>query len=318
MKNDCQKSKKSFQTAAEIKTELDSELKSIRPDNLNKAKELKEEISLSVEFLWKKLPVMEKVAEKIFGEDFCGSKAVEKVFGRKFAPKELPKIKFSLAELMLAKELGQVMILRIDKDGDGKDITMDNINKRLQSYIDLHTGTPFEVKKGPFYTSETPRLSWALISNGIVPESTFKTRFEQIETLMDFVEDKIIMAGVGGEYVLYGEDEVEAREDFRQNEKRIRGIPLAAGLTLQEAVWNLEANDLLMHTPIELIYDLFLYFKNTGKKLLKSHEACVKVSGNESHFAGIGDIDLNEKINFHLTNPNAAYMELGVMLSRKR
>ena len=61
-------------------------------------------------------------ARELLGEDLIGPEEIEKTWGVR--PEEIPDIPFSREELERAKEMGQMLLLRVDRTEDGKPMSM--------------------------------------------------------------------------------------------------------------------------------------------------------------------------------------------------
>ena len=68
-------------------------------------------------------------AKELFGEDLLGPEEIEKTWG--FRPDEIPEIPFSREELERAKEMGQMLLLRVEQTEDGKPMSLETINDIL-------------------------------------------------------------------------------------------------------------------------------------------------------------------------------------------
>src|SRR3989339_855277 len=93
-------------------------------------------------------------AKELLGEDLIGPEEVEKTWGVR--PEEIPDIPFSREELERAKEMGQMLVLRVDRTEDGKPMS-------LEAMIDIIQKRWDEEGKGKLlYTSD----GWKDSENG--------------------------------------------------------------------------------------------------------------------------------------------------------
>ncbi len=82
-----------------------------------------------------------KSAQEIMSKDFLCPEAIAKAFpGITLETKNIPNIPFSKEDLLRAKELGQCLILHVDKAPDGAPMTM-------QKIIELRQGMTGDGKK---------------------------------------------------------------------------------------------------------------------------------------------------------------------------
>ena len=111
----------------------------------------------------------EQEAKEILQENYLGPEAIEKAFGIRLNPENIPPILFTKEELERAKELGQSLILRMDKAPDGQPLTMQKMQELLQpQFTSEAKGKILDntdwYQNEDFFTKETPKLHWALAS----------------------------------------------------------------------------------------------------------------------------------------------------------
>ncbi|MFA5942823.1 MAG: AAA family ATPase, partial [Candidatus Paceibacterota bacterium] len=114
-----------------------------------------------------------KNAKEILGKkDVLGIEEIENTFGIKVRAEDVPNIPFSKEDLEKAKELGQFLILRVDKAKDGTGLSMKKMHDLLAEEFkkDGHGKILVSIdwyKEEEFFTKETPKLSWALTSKEV-------------------------------------------------------------------------------------------------------------------------------------------------------
>jgi len=237
-------------------------------EKAKKSKERKPEtVSLTVER-----------AQEIMGADFLGAEAVEKTFG--FMPEVVPALPFSENDLERAKELNQFLVLRLDQTTDGKPLTMKEINKMLEKQIKKEGKGKilFDTdwyKNENFFTKDTPKLSWALVSKAEIPSSTSKNYLQQTEQVTKYLADAVFkdidLDKVPQEYV-------EAMAEFEAQKadiKDLMSIDPTTGLAKnwQEAarrLSELKINQLTRQSPVEVLYDFLMYLQNNNSRLMES------------------------------------------------
>lgn len=263
------------------------------------------------------LPVTPEGARKIMGQDFLGLEAIEKVFGPEALPQEIPPIPFSKKELLKAKELGQFLVLRVDRAPSGEPLTIKKINELLgpkyaaEGSKLLRDKSWYENKD--FFTKETPEVSWALTSKGVIDDSYFKDYLDQIPTIIRYLK-QVFPEGLPEIYEY-------AAEDW-QNNSKIDDIPLidAAGwpAKIQEIIESLQINQLTRQTPAEAIYDLVMYHQNNGQHLLAFKLAWTsrQIPDSDCEIVSVGRFDTDGiDINTERFNGQGPY--LSVCFSRK-
>lgn len=260
-----------------------------------------------------------KYAEKLFGQDFLGPDQINSAFlDQVEIPEIIPSIPFSRQELERAKELGQMLILRVNKAKDGSDLTIKRINTMLdgkirdkdnvlyQNLIDIYKGESF-------YNKHTPILSWALVSKEIVPHSSNTNYLQQTEALVKYLEDEVFKGkALPTEYA-------EAVAEF---EKEKANIAPAISSTIEsewkEAASKMEAlklTQLTRQSPTEAIYDNIVCYQQTGKRLLENIYTWTKLRRNDGSLIFVGDFSSNG-VCISAREPNCSAPHLGVAFSR--
>jgi len=104
-------------------------------------------------------------------------------------PESLPEIPFSLEELKRAKALNHFLILRLDR------FTPKELEERYNS---LHANPEEPLlfntnwyQNEPFYTQDKPKLSWALVSREVLPNSTDKNYLAQTQELIHYLKNQV-------------------------------------------------------------------------------------------------------------------------------
>ncbi len=233
----------------------------------------------------------EKEAREILEKgNFFGRQEVEKALGIEVDPLIIPEIPFPKKDLEKAKELGQFLILRVDKTKDGDPLTMEKINhlqkgkdyegKKLLHLNDKEGETLKSAwyKKKYFFKKETPELSWALVSKDIIPRSGGKDYLKQTEEIIYYIKDIFKDGEIPEEY----QEAIEEFEDKKDGLKKMlvhdwEGVLEKArhpGETLApdmfeavEKLSDLKINQLTRPTPVEVFYDSVVYYQGAGQPL---------------------------------------------------
>lgn len=216
-------------------------------------------------------------AKEILGEDFLGSSAVERAFGIELKQEKIPKILYSREQLKKAKELGYILVLRVNKAPDGEPLTMEKMNDLLidqikERYKDrgeifyLSEADPRDFSKKwykdeEFFTRDTPRLGWKLVSKEITPitETKYGNCFKHTKRLRDYLVEHGIINKEDPAYIT--DEEIAKIEKLPTKQERI------------EAISKLPINQNYRQLPVEEIYDFLLYLQNTGKELREAYTA---------------------------------------------
>ncbi|PWB38578.1 MAG: hypothetical protein C3F02_02590 [Parcubacteria group bacterium] len=259
---------------------------------------------------------LEKAAE-IMGADFLGPDAVEKSLGVRLEQRDVPAIPFSKEDLERAKELGQMLILRVSNAPDGDVLSMVKLNNLVKARLkkEKKGKALFEEagwqKNEDFYTNEAPQTAWALVSKEIVPDSTSKNYLEQTELLSSYLRDQVFgnmslppeYAEALAEYeAAKGDIERIMNSDWREAAKRLSELKL---------------NQLTRQLPIEAFYDILVRLLNNGERSLEKTYTWTgrRISDGLLVVVGLADAD---GADVGASRPGARYGYLGVSFSRSR
>ncbi|MDO8560663.1 MAG: hypothetical protein Q7R91_00400, partial [bacterium] len=166
-------------------------------------------------------------ARELLGEDLIGPEEIEKTWGVR--PEDVPEIPFSREELERAKEMGQMLVLRVDKTEDGKPMSMEAMNTILAKRWEkekkgglLNTADGWKGVTGSKDFSEVaPRAGWALISKELLEGSTSKNCIEQTDVIIKALREQVFSAkggsASGGKDIEMPEEYEEAIREFEAN-----------------------------------------------------------------------------------------------------
>jgi len=209
-------------------------------------------------------------AKKIFNkQNFFGAESIEGALGIHLDEADIPPIPFSIAELKRASDhfdLNSRLVLRIEKDKNGEPITL----KRLKEIMDqsqrpgkaprMEYNDKYDQNE-TFYTSETPRTGWALVSNELIPTTLQAHYLEQTKLLIPYLREEVYK----GEPLptLYE----EAISEFEALRGELNGflVPGSDKEEFTKRLVNLQINQLLRRTPVEVIYDALLMTNDVPK-----------------------------------------------------
>jgi len=266
---------------------------------------------------------LEKAAE-IMGVDFFGPAAIEKTFGIQLEQCDIPAIPFSEAELERAEELGQFLILRVNQTADGQPLTMENMNQMLanefktanKGKILYKTDDSGQIeddalyRNEDFFLKETPKLSWALVTKEVIPDSLNKNYLEQTTEIVNYLQKEVFAdQEMPKEYD-------KAITDFENVKDEIAEL-ISQGnwQKAAELLEGLAITKSTRQTPVEALYDILVYFQNTGDRLLKETYTWTRRCDSGGEFVDVGDAG-DEGVDVPVDGSGDRYDDLGVFFSR--
>src|SRR3989338_2224534 len=217
-------------------------------------------------------------ARELLSEDLIGPEEIEKTWGVR--PEDVPEIPFSREELERAKEMGQMLVLRVEKTEDGKPMSMEAMNtilaKRWEKekkggLLNTAEGWRDSVTGSKDFSEVAPRAGWALISKDLLTNSTSKNYAQQTELMVAYLKDTVFKdMEIPEEY----EEAFQEWEQVKQTDKNIQELlrnPDNPKYDWQQAakeLSELKITQLTRQSIQETIYDLALYYDKNGKRLL--------------------------------------------------
>lgn len=217
--------------------------------------------------------------EQLGKENVLGPREVEHTFGVHLS--EVPRIPFSVEDMEVAKKLGQMLVLRVDKTADGKPMSLEAMNALVvdkwhnagKSGLLWTLDGWREELSHEYYANESPRFGWALVSKSVLPESVNKNYVEQTVAIIDILTREVFRDREIPEQYIKAIAEFESKKELfvRLMEDRPMEGRLVSG-DLREAARQLSAlaiTQLTRRTAPETIYDLALYYDNNGKRLFE-------------------------------------------------
>jgi hypothetical protein len=264
MSYDCQQLTADIKDLQKLKQGFDAEYRDGININTRNSLDKKEAIVSEMKKIREGLCVSEMDAEKILGEDFFGREAVREAFGIVLDDETAPSIPFGIKELRRAKELGQMLVLRVDTASDGAGLTMKKIcellgNKTKDGGKILADTEWYEEED--IYTKELPRAGWALVSREEIPNSEDRNYLEQTDIIVGYLK-QVFPVKMPKKYQMA----IDAYLDVRSE---IIGLMNSAAFGRStDKLKSLELTKLTRQSPVEVIYDLVLHFQNTGTRLM--------------------------------------------------
>ncbi len=212
---------------------------------------------------------MKNAKELLGSQDVLGPEEIEKAFNIKLKMEDVPNIPFSKEELEQAKKLGQFLILRIDKAKDGAALSMKNMQDLLSEEFekdghgDIFYDTDWYAEE-KFFTGDFPKLSWALTSKEIVPDSNDRNYLQQTESIVDYVGGQVFKGkAVPKEYQ-------EAIKEFSEQKEKIGKLMEDDWQEAAKMLEELQITKLTRQSPVEFMYDILAYFKNNKERLFEN------------------------------------------------
>ena len=266
-------------------------------------------------------------AKELLGEDLIGPEEIEKTWGVR--PEEIPDIPFSREELERAKEMGQMLLLRVDRTEDGKPMSLEAMINIIQKRWDkegkgklLYTDNKYKNWKertGADFSQKSPHTGWAFVSKELLPQSTSKNYAQQTELMVAYLKDNVFKdMEIPEEY----EEAFQEWEQAKQTDKNIQELlhnPDNPKYDWQQAakeLAELKITQLARQSIQETIYDLALYCDTNGKRLLPNVYAWSNSRSTGGELVYLGGFDAKGVYGYGWT-PDSRNGYLGVLLSRR-
>ena len=229
-------------------------------------------------------------AKKILGrKNVLGPAEIEKHFP--FKVPDVPPIPFSREDLTKAKYLNQFLVLRVDQP-----ITMQGLCGYCQAkYDNLKAGKVLYndswYKNEKFYTEESPRAGWYLVSKEPITNSFGKNYLSQTQAIADYLSD-LFDENLPDNYS-------QAVAEFLSKKDALSDLMKKDWQQAAKELSELKLNQLFRRTPVEQVYDTLLYFFANNMRLLEekydwsfrlgAHGGLVDFGGCGSDGAGVDD-----------------------------
>ena len=313
----CQNIKTEYEHLQDLKERFSLEFAlAQKSGNLKAVKKLKYEWEAAYAALEAKLYVSVEEAREILGkENVFGSKEVEKTWGVRLA--EVPYIPFSAEELERAKELGQMLVLRVNKTAEGKPMSMEAMNAILVG-TEKNPGKWQKAGKGglldsvddwerwigeDFFTKETPRSGWALVSKDVLPVSINKDELEQTEIIISALRKNAFKE------IDLPQEYAEAIAEFESKKAELASLIDENWNEMKRQLSALKITQLTRQTIPEIVYDVAIYYDRSNERLLSDDYTLSATLSIIGHFDASG-VD-------HMWHPDNRYGGLGVSLSSR-
>jgi len=255
-------------------------------------------------------------AKELLGEDLIGPEEIEKTWGVR--PEDVPEIPFSRKELERAKEMGQMLVLRVEKTEDGKPMSMEAMNTILAKRWEkekkgglLNTADGWKGVTGSKDFSEVaPRAGWALISKELLKDSTSKNYIEQTDVIIKALREQAFKD------IEMPEEYEEAIREFEANKGRLTKLMGENWQQAAKELAELKITQLTRQSIQETIYDLALYYDKNGKRLLPNVYTWSNSRSTDGGLVNLGYFDARG-VGGDRWTPGNRDGDLGVLLSRR-
>lgn len=212
-----------------------------------------------------------------------GREEVKKALGFEIPESEIPPIPYTKERLEQARRNGEMLVLRVAKDIEGKPMTMQHIQElaeplmqaagegKLLNSVDWYANEAF-------YTSESLRTEWKLVGKDFAPGTKGKDYIDQTKILRDHLKN------IG---------ELSPQEEAECTDKKLKEIrTVMDGGDWQKASQMLA--DLLVNknhrrSMAEALYDWLIRFKNNSDRhQLERNYDWTKTRTSDGYLAVVG------------------------------
>lgn len=261
-------------------------------------------------------PTIDEAMEIMTEESIFGPDKVKQIFGIELSENQIPRIPFSREELKRAKELGQVLILRIDKSSDGERLDLVKMDAILKAWMVATDKTDFidwnnSINKDSMVAHQVPRSGWALASMEILDNSDFKDYLGQTEFLVEHLKD-VVFKGVP-----LPPECKKAIEEFEREKPKLEEL-LTSNLSYaaRKMAW-LEISELYRKSAIEVLYDMAITTE-VGDSY-KENFTWTK-DYHDNWFGGIIVVEVNKSlgVNIKSMKPNVPHRDCGIPFTRSK
>lgn len=282
-------------------------LAELDPYNVRPIEQTSTEDYLKQRGIEKTLTTIEHALEIMGEEQFLGPQDIQNTFG--FYPESIPEIPFSEQELEKAKELGQQLVLYVDRTNNKTPLTVEKMlnilggktsDNREIIYSNRH------IDDGNLKV-QTPRVCWRLTTPEIIRNSTSKNYLEQTEEIIKYVYDKVF------ENQNLPEKYQEAIDEF--NKKRNHILMEVDSRKVTHELSGLLINQMTREQSSEIIYRLILEERKNGIKNLSTKCSLSNSINADVGFVGVGDfVSVGASVDWWLLSDRRS--RLGVCFSR--
>lgn len=199
---------------------------------------------------------------------FYGPVELERTFhGMKIDLKDIPALPPE-SEIERHAALGHILRLRISKAPDGSKLTMRKMHQLLQDEFTnhgdgkLYSSDDKRILESKFFTDEVPESAWAFTCNSSVPGTLGRNHLEQTKSLAEYAKTTLFE----GEQL--PQEYCEALQELAAQENEIaQRLMDNDWKAAADQLANLKINKLMRASPVEIMSDYLVTFRNTGKRM---------------------------------------------------
>src|SRR3989344_1031362 len=246
------------------------ELNSLSVQELKAIKEkyikLKQELGVGNKKTSEGIETSYEQAQEIMSDSFYGVEEIKSTIRFEFPQEKVPAIPYSPEILEKAKGNGEMLVLRVESDGEGSPMTMERMNGLMQAILEEDSEEEQEkllydigwYQTEDFFKNASLRTEWKLVGKNFVPDSTSKNYIEQTKVLRDY---------------LMGLDSVSKEEQEECTDELLEGLQKMLDEDYDKN-WKEVArklSELLINKnhrriPAEILYDWVLQFRNRKER----------------------------------------------------
>jgi hypothetical protein len=227
---------------------------------------LKQELGVGKKVSSEGIETSYEQAQEIMGDSFYGVEEIKNTFKFEFPQEKVPAIPYSPEVLEKAKENGEMLVLRVESDGEDSPMTMERMNELMQTILEEDSEEEQEkllydtdwYQEEDFFKNASLKTEWRIVGKNFVPDSTSKNYIEQTKVLRDY---------------LLGLDSVSKEEQEECTDELLNGLQKMIDedydKNWQEVAKKL--SELLINKnhrriPAEILYDWVLQFRNRKER----------------------------------------------------
>ena len=270
------------------------ELNSLSVQELKAIKEkyikLKQELGVGNKKTSEGIETSYEQAQEIMSDSFYGVEEIKSTFRFEFPQEKVPAIPYSPEILEKAKGNGEMLVLRVESDGEGSPMTMERMNGLMQAILEEDSEEEQEkllydigwYQTEDFFKNASLRTEWKLVGKNFVPDSTSKNYIEQTKVLRDY---------------LMGLDSVSKEEQEECTDELLEGLQKMLDEDYDKN-WKEVArklSELLINKnhrriPAEILYDWVLQFRNRKERgILEANYDWSNTLSSDGRLVDLGD-----------------------------
>lgn len=234
-------------------------------------------------------------AKDIMGTDFFGPDEVENAFGFEIDKDLIPDIPFSAQELADAKANGQYLMLYVSNKADGTRITAQELVNTLQEKFNSDGKGKIQYdtdwyENEKFYTTDTPRIAWRLITKDVIPGSLNHNYLKQTEDIAKYLKGTVFKGrSIPADYQ-------KAIDEFERQKKGIGKNLSSDWQDSANKLLKLKLTQLTRQTFVEERYGWLVYFQNRNDRLLESKYTWTGAQASDGGLVGVGALMLRVRV----------------------